>query len=256
MSRVVTPMKTSSRYSIFFLFVGLTFGQPTLRLKIQASSNSEDALMIQDHGVRGNTLPRLGRTHVIVQFEQAPSADVLAALAARGAAILQDVPDNAVLVTMDASVALGDLGISSAVLLDPREKVSPLITDGDASSAGYYLVEFHPDVDAGSARRLILNKDLSSALELKENPDLSSHQWMVHIANPSKVSATLALLASNDLVAYVFPASQDLISGRRSLAYEDAMSMLGPVGQYIATSGDGWDGPGRRPPPSTTYLAR
>ena len=46
---------------------------------------------------RGSRLPSFS-THVIVQFDQPPPAHALAALTARGAVVLQYVPDNAVLV--------------------------------------------------------------------------------------------------------------------------------------------------------------
>ena len=128
--------------------------------------------------IRGARLPWLTPTHVIVQFDQPPTADALAALTARGAVVLQDVPDNAVLVSMNDTVSLDGLGIRSARRLDPREKISPLITDRSPSAAsGYYLVEFHPDVDPSAARRLILN----AGLELRENPDLLRQHLMVHI---------------------------------------------------------------------------
>jgi hypothetical protein len=231
-------MKTSSRCLTFFLFVGLMSAQPSLRLKVHAETTPGDSLL-------GTILPRQARTHVIVQFEGAPSADTLATLTARGAVVLQDVPDNAVLVTMDGTVAFTDLGIRFAAPLDPRQKISSLITGGDSSAAaGYYVVEFHPDVDLNAARRLILDEGRRGGMELTENPDLAPHHLMLHILNPSRARQTLATLATRDEVAYMFPASEDLIAGRAVAAYAAPLSSLGPVGQYIATTGDGWDGPG------------
>jgi hypothetical protein len=220
----------------------LAFGQSptvrpvTARFKVLSEASARENLL-----VRGR-LPRDARSHVIVQFDQPPSAAALDALRARGAVVLQDIPDNGVLVSMNGLVGLGDLGIRSAGRLDPREKISPQILDGaDPRNAADFLVEFHPDVDPNAARRLIF----TAGLELRENPDLARHHLMVRVPNSARARATLTTLANEDNVAYIFPASEDLMRGHRAIAYEDALSTLGPVAQYIATSGDGWDGPGQ-----------
>ena len=45
--------------------------------------------------------------------------------------------------------------------------MSPLISSGTpAGSSGYYLVEFHPDVDPNAARRLILNMRAWSCVKI------------------------------------------------------------------------------------------
>ena len=234
-------MQRLSRWLIFLCSNALLLAQPTLRLKVHVPANHGDTIAGENPIVRGVRLPRLTQTHVIVQFDQPPTTDALDALRARGAVVLQDVPDNAVLVLMSDTVILDGLGIRSARRLDPREKVSPLITDGSVSAAsGYYLVEFHPDVDPNAARRLILN----AGLELHENPDLLRRHLMVHIPNTGRARATLALLASLDQVAYIFPAAANLTAGAPVNVCGGALTVLGPIGQLITTNGDGWDGPG------------
>jgi matrixin/glucodextranase-like protein len=233
-------MKHKSLLLSFFLSGTLLFAQSALRLKIQA--DSLDGNVREDPVVHSRRLPPNARTHVILQFDQPPSAETIAELTARGARVLQDIPDYGLLVSTTGMVPLSDLGIRLAGRLDPREKVSPLITRKGGSEAGsYYLVEFHPDVDPSAARRLLLNM----GLELSEHPDLAPHHLMVHLWNPAQASETFALLATEDPVAYIFPASEDLAAGSRTPAYTGAFSALGPVGQYVATNGDGWDGPGR-----------
>src|SRR6185295_17695597 len=154
----------------------LLLAQPALRLKVHAPANPEDTVANENPLFRGARLPRLTPTHVIVQFDRPPPADTLDVLKTRGAVVLQNVPDNAVLVLMNGTVVLDDLGISSARRLDPREKLSPLITGGNASPVGgFYLIEFHPDVNPDAARRLVLN----AGLELRENPDLLRQHLIV-----------------------------------------------------------------------------
>jgi len=52
-------------------------------------------------------------------------------------------------------------------------------------------------------------------------------------------------LAEWDEVAYVFPASVELAAGEHVVACPGALTAAGTVGQYVATVGEGWDGPGR-----------
>ena len=51
-------------------------------------------------------------------------------------------------------------------------------------------------------------------------------------------------LATQDQVAYIFPASANLVAGAPVNVCGGALTVLGAIGQIIATNGDGWDGPG------------
>ncbi len=190
---------------------------------------------------RGPLSPFVQR-HMIVQFETPPSAGTLAAFTARGAKVLQDVPDNGILVRMDGTVSLDGLGVIYAEAIDAVDKLSPLITSSNpTASTGYYLVEFHPDVDLNFGRALILNVGLS----LHENPDLAPQQLLVQVANPQGALDALEPLAERDEVAYIFPASQDLINGTPVSPCVGALTTISAVGQYVVSVGDGWDGPGQ-----------
>src|SRR5580693_2683466 len=93
------PMQRSSRWLIFLCSNALLLAQPALRLKVHVPAvppaNPGESIAGENPVIRGARLPRLTPTHVIVQFDQPPTADALAALTARGAVVLQDVPDNA-----------------------------------------------------------------------------------------------------------------------------------------------------------------
>src|SRR5580700_5824154 len=108
-------MKRSVRLLIFICSGALTFAQPVLRLKVPraAHSDSMDAMGREDPINRLPRLPLILRTHVILQFAQPPSAETLAALTARGAEVLQYLPDNGVLVSINGRVQLKNLGILS-----------------------------------------------------------------------------------------------------------------------------------------------
>jgi hypothetical protein len=99
-----------------------------------------------------------------------------------------------------------------------------------------FLVEFHPDVEDQEARALAQEH----LLEIREHPDLLPNQLLVAGA-PERVIR----LAEWDEVAYIYPASEELIEGTRVQACAGAITSYGLVGQYVARMGEGWDGPGQ-----------
>jgi hypothetical protein len=176
-----------------------------------------------------------------VQFEDAPTPAVRVALEARGARVLQDVPDNALLIAANASLSLDGLDVRYAAALDPRSKVSPLMEEEGANLQ--YIVEFHPDVDLNAARGIVL----AAGLELRDNPDLGPQRLMVRWRPRFRASDPVWTLAAMDEVAYIFPASPDLIAGVPVIRCMGAVTETGGLPQYIATVGNGWDGAGLNP---------
>jgi Matrixin/Glucodextranase, domain B len=175
-----------------------------------------------------------GRGHLLLQFGERPTAAVVRALLLRGVKVLGDVPDNGLLVTVDSPTNIAGLWAHYAAPIQPRDKISPLVT-----SDGYFLVEFHPDTDMNQARGTLLNMGLVPVA----NPDLNPLQLMLYLTARQSASA-LAALTALDEVAYVFPASRELIEGVPAPFYVGALTTNGATGQAIPTYGDGWDGPG------------
>jgi len=179
-----------------------------------------------------------GRTHFLVQFNDAPGNDVRASLLERGAKIVAYVPDYALLVSAPAGVKLDDLGLRWSGRLAVSDKISPAIeqpANGALLDAADFVVEFHSDVSMNSAREALT----SSGIEVRDNPDLAPYHLLIHTTVDM-----VGLIAEWDEVAYVFPASDDLIGGRPTRACAGALTTAGAVGQYVARVGDGWDGPG------------
>ena len=215
----------SLRWMLLLCGPALMLAQPPLRLKIPPQG--PEVYQIP---------PASGRIHIIVQFPTFPTGDTLLALTARGANLLQYVPDNGVLVNIPVYADLTTLGLHYAGGLTPQQKISPLIANGDPSVIrGYYVVEFHSDVDPASARRIILSLP---GIELMENPDLLSRHLMVHVPDLTREAEALASLAVQDEVEFIFPASSDLIQGIRVFALADTLN------QNVLNTGEGWDGPG------------
>ncbi|HSR06252.1 MAG TPA: matrixin family metalloprotease [Bryobacteraceae bacterium] len=175
-----------------------------------------------------------GAGHLLLQFGQHPTAAMVRALERRGVKVLGDVPDNGLLVSLDRRANIAGLRAHYAAPIRPRDKISPLVT-----SNGYFLVEFHPDTNMNQARGTLLNMGLVPV----DNPDLNPIQLMLYLA-PRQSASALATLTSLDEVAYVFPASRELIQGIPAPFYVGALTTNGPTGQAIPTYGNGWDGPG------------
>jgi hypothetical protein len=77
-----------------------------------------------------------------------------------------------------------------------------------------------------------------SGLLIREHPDLARHQLMV-VAGIEQLFA----LAEWDEVAYIYPASPDLVEGRPVVACAGALTEFAAIGQYVAQAGTGgWSG--------------
>lgn len=236
-------MKRFSNPSLFLLFAaslasaGLTgFAQPILHLK------TREIVTDPAQVVTGIDTPVPFRSgHLILQFRQRPSVETISALQARGVTVLHGIPDNGLLVTLNRPASLVGLGAIYAAPIERADKISPIVTPGLFGKwKGYYLVEFHPDVDLGDARAMLL--DLG--VEIKENPDLAPSQLIIHIGNIRETMAVLSRIAAQDQTNYIFPASPGLIAGAPTRAYAAPLTTSGVVTQSIPTYGNGWDGPG------------
>ncbi len=143
--------------------------------------------------------------------------------------MLSDVPENGLLVSLDQRINVRDLRIRFAAPIDPEDKISPL------AASGFSIVEIYPDVDPNDVRAIVLN----AGIELRENPDLNARHLLVH-ADISQ----LAALTKHDEVAYIFPASVELVNGVPTKPCSGALTVNGAVAQSIPTYGEGWDGAG------------
>jgi hypothetical protein len=216
--------------------MGFALAQPVLHLKTERfSPDSSDALTGID--IPAPFRPR----HMVLQFNDPPTAATIAALNAQGAVVLQAIPENGLLVKVSRRVVLEALGVRYAAPFRNVDKISPLISSrGPQAWNGYLLVEFYPDVDMNDARALVLRL----GIDLIENPDLTPGQLMIRVANAVRPLFPVELLAAQDETAYIFPASQELVAGTPTRAYSAPMTSGGETAQYVATYGNGWDGPG------------
>ena len=201
--------------------------QPAGGLKLRGFHSAAASLTLSPGRSAG------GRRHVLVQFRQQPSAEELARVAGRSGKVVQYVPDSAYVISTPEWTGAGDAAVAWSGALKPQAKVSAALAHDDASV--FALVEFYPDVAMDLARSVVLQ----SQLTIQENPDLTDHHLLVY-GSPDAINT----LAQWDEVAYIFPASDDLVAGVPVNACAGALTDQGQIGQSVAMVG-GWAAPGQ-----------
>ena len=179
------------------------------------------------------------RFHVLVQFDGAATSGQVAELQRRGARFVQYVPDSGYVLSVVSGLELSGTGLR-ATRIEAGGKISPAFKRNTEVGAeiqfeSVLVAEFYPDVDPRAAQEIVHDQ----GFEVLQNPNLLPN----HVLMRGPLDR-MEELVKWDEVAYVFPASADLASGTRVVSCPGALTVLGPVGQYVATVGDGWDGPG------------
>jgi len=223
-------------WAILSAFAQLALSQSSIHYKVALPGSMNKGGQRQALG-RVDVPVAFGAGHLVVQFEDAPTTAQVAALKARGVKVLLDVPENALLISAEQALDLSGLGVSFAEPLQPAVKISPLI---GADSGDDFVVEFHPDVNMNDARGIVLGLGFA----LHENPDVGAKRLLVGRRTRARAADPLQLLVERDEVAYVFPASKELVQGLPVIPCGSAVTENGMLAQYIATVGAGWDGAG------------
>jgi len=146
-----------------------------------------------------------GSSHYLIQLDGGVRPETFRQLRDRGITITGYLPKSTLMIAAPDDFSFDGLPVVWISRLELRDKISPLV----AAQAGHTrgpracIVEFHSDVDMKEARALVREH----GLRLIENSDLAPHHLLV-----SGTGGDLSRLASWDEVAYIFPASQALIS--------------------------------------------
>ncbi|MEO8657375.1 MAG: matrixin family metalloprotease [Bryobacteraceae bacterium] len=212
------------------LLPAFVWAQPALYLK---SGRSIAPSFAAGTLARAASLPSDEAGHIILQFASQPGAAEIRELTARGALVLDYISDNAVLISTRKGLSTEGLNVVWSGRLRASDKLSSKL---EYRSELVAVAEFHRDTPPERMRALVLE----AGLAVRENPDLLAHQLLLQ-GDPNR----LWQLADADEVAYVYPASSDLIAGVAVSPCAGPMTSAGHVGQYTARVGDGWDGPGR-----------
>ena len=232
-------MRRSFGFVIYWVLAAAALpAQTRLHLKVtvpdQAQSSAESPLPRRSEPVRRTVS---GREHLLVEFEAGVTQEELQSLIDRGVQFVQYVPDGGYVVSARPGQDWGGVRLR-ARRFQPREKISRALAPLEAapSQEADFVAEFFPDVDRFDAMRLVGEV----GFRLIGRGDLLPNHLLVR--GPA---ARLERLAARDEVAYLFPASRELAEGAGLIACPGALTTAGPVGQYVAFVGEGWDGPGK-----------
>ncbi len=177
------------------------------------------------------------RAHVLATIEAGSGLEAISALEEQDIRLVQYVPDRGFVLSVARDADLNALRGWRMERIAPMSKLSPALPEeAPSEEAAEALVEFHPDVEAETLRAVAA----AGGLAVVERPGLLGNHLLVR-GEPE----ALRRLAEWDEVAYIFPASDEVRSGEPLAACSGALTELGTVGQYVATVGDGWDGPGK-----------
>jgi hypothetical protein len=162
-----------------------------------------------------------------VEFATYPGPEIREELAHRGIRILGYVPDSGLMVSTDARPDLSGLDVTWSGPLAAADKVAPIAAD---ALTGAWLVTFHPDVDPSRARAIVALEGFA----ILENASLLPGDLLA-----SGPADAIKQLTEHDEVAYVMPASVDLVDGIPVVGCAGALTEAGIVGDYTQV-GQGW----------------
>ena len=197
----------------------------TIHLKTR---NFEPPADLNDYVARPLLRRTAGTSHYLIQFQAPVSAETIRKLNARGLMVTGYVGKSTVLVAAPDDFSVKGLAVRWIGRLEHQDKISPAISEQAASghAPGAYVVEFHPDVNMQEARAMVREQHL----RLIENQYLLTHHLLV-----TGDFSTISRLAAWDEVAYVFPASPQLLAGRHVYPCEGAVVQGTTAGQYVGT---------------------
>jgi hypothetical protein len=172
-----------------------------------------------------------GRSHILVELDAKPDVRTIRMWRLRGIRVVGQAPPRGLMLSVPDGVDPGQFGVRWAARLSAEDKVSALVGAGE-EAPGAYVVEFYPDVDMTLGRELVGE----TGMQIQEHPDLVANQLLV-LGSTDQIAG----LAAWDEVAYVFPASLDLLAGNHVLGCAGALGNAGLIGQYVKVS-QGWSG--------------
>jgi hypothetical protein len=217
------------------LFSTAALAQPFLHLKSRTIDPAAAVNWLETRdGVQAQTVSGDLRQHVLIQLDRALDLDLLSRLNLRGVRLLGSVPDNGYVASVPVNAALEDLGVTWAGALQATDKLSPFVDP--AAERVTVLIELHADVEPAATRLWLQDQGWL----LREHSRLRPHQLWAE--GPGAAAPALAEL---DEVAYVFAAAAEFGSGDAVAACLNASVGLLHAAAVAASTGAGWDGPGR-----------
>jgi hypothetical protein len=227
-------MKLARRITTLFVcliaLAGVLPADQLIRLKKRLLQAPVD---LHAHQVGSLKRRQSGKSHLLIQFSAPPSDAQIQELKARGASIMSYVPDAALVVSASDDISWDNLDLRFVGRIDVLDKLSPSLSPDltpDGAGGNFVVVEFHPDADMSEARALVLERNL----QITEPANMRPTELLVN-----GTLDDIGRLAEWDEVAYIFPASPELASGDSALPCAGALTVQGPIAQYVL-AGPGW----------------
>jgi cell division septation protein DedD len=173
--------------------------------------------------------------HFVAIFQAVPTAADAQNLRDRGYSVFSFVPDNGLLVYGNPAADLSALGVVENYSLQVKDKLSAKL-DSTTTAPLTVVVEMQPDADLG----LLLLRLLVTGSTLLPDQDLNTTEYLAQAPY-----ATLQTVASWDDIAYIYPASSQMISGQEVVPCSmgnSAGAVLPVAANLVPTFGDGWAG--------------
>jgi hypothetical protein len=171
-----------------------------------------------------------GRSHLVIQFRHPVNEQIVQELNQRGAYVVGAAPDFGVTVSAPDGFSMEGLDVEWTGRLTIDDKISRDLENWRGPADVWFVAEFFPDVDMQEARRLAE----AAGFQVREHPDLIPTHLLLFGAH-----GRLQGLAQWDEVAYLFPASHELIRGEHVGHCAGALTSGGTTPMYV-TSGSGW----------------
>jgi hypothetical protein len=154
--------------------------QPMLRLKSRQAQIAAEAAIVEPDVSRSMLA---GRSHWLVQFEAQPTIDDLAELRRRGAREVADVPDYALIVSVDGQADFEGMDLVRVEPWSGRDKLSPELFAAPAAetaglnASGEFIVQFHADTGFADARAVLA----AVGADVVGHPQLADRDYLVRM---------------------------------------------------------------------------
>ena len=203
---------------------------PNWGLRLRSRSISTDRAATRNPAERTSA----GRVHLIAQTDGSPlDREHLERLAARGVQVLGYIPDNGIALSAGVDQDLSGLGLRWIGTLEAADRRGFPNTAAASQDdiPGYYVVQFYSDVDMGDARSVVTGQQI----EIRDNPSLLPTQLLIY----GRHSQMMAL-SNHDIVVYIFPAADELITGIAVTPCVSGNTSYGTLLPFAASLSGGW----------------
>lgn len=221
-----------------FAFSLLMFFVLTLNTKAQSSDelyklNFKNRKFIPQKSLGKVNLVKGTKKNFLLQFNEPLTAEAVSKLKAKGIRINGQVSTTTLSVYAKDNSSLDQVeNVRWVGSLEPSDKISQVLEP--VTGEIYVVANFHHAANPDD----YLNAIVSIGAEVVNNNYLTSHDRLLKLNKSS-----LQEIAAIDGIAYIIPASEQLINGEPVHKCVGAMTEFGMVPEYV-TEGNGWDGPG------------